>query len=111
MALGPACCFDEPGGEVTDVADDARRARGRLAGLMDGHLTTQLLHVAAKLGVADVLAAGPLSGAAVAHAVGVDADAMTRILRGLAVDDSSSSSRSCRNGQPTSPRRSEWTCT
>jgi O-methyltransferase domain len=48
---------------VTDVSDDTRRGaatdgRARLARLMDGYLTTQLLYVAAKLGVADALAAG-----------------------------------------------------
>src|SRR5688572_10622699 len=54
---------------------------------MDGYLTTELLYVAAKLGVADVLAAGPRSGAAVGRAVGADADAITRVLRGLVIED------------------------
>jgi hypothetical protein len=75
-----------------DVTDDARQTaatdgRARLARLMDGYLTTQLLYVAAKLGVADALAAGPRSGAAIGRAVGADVDAMTRILRGLVVEE------------------------
>jgi hypothetical protein len=54
---------------------------------MDGYLTTQLLYVAARLGVADALADGPLSGAEVGRAVGADGDAVTRILRGLVVEE------------------------
>jgi hypothetical protein len=38
--------------------------------LADGFLTTQLLYVAARLGVADVLAEGPRTGAELAAAVG-----------------------------------------
>ena len=58
-----------------------------LARLMDGYLTTQLLYVAAKLGVADVLADGPRTGPEIAAAVGADPDRLTRMLRGLALDD------------------------
>ena len=58
-----------------------------LARLADGYLTTQLLYVAAKLGVADVLADGPRTGREIADAVGADPDALVRILRGLALDD------------------------
>jgi hypothetical protein len=54
---------------------------------MDGYLTTQLLYVAARLGVADVLADGPRTGAEVAAAVGAHADHLTRMLRGLVVED------------------------
>ena len=52
-----------------------------------GFLTTQLLYVAAKLGVADVLADGPLTGAEVAGVVGADPDLLTRVLRGLALEE------------------------
>ena len=62
-------------------------AQLRLAALADGFLTTQLLYVAAKLRLADVLAAGPRSGPEVAAAVNADADVITRILRGLSLDD------------------------
>lgn len=57
-----------------------------LAHLMDGYLTTQLLYVAAKLGVADVLARGPQTGPEIARAVGVDPDLLTRTLRGLVIE-------------------------
>jgi Rrf2 family protein len=66
---------------------DAAAAQRELARLMDGYLTTQLLYVAAKLGVADVLADGPRTGAEVAAAVGADADRLTRMLRGLVVEE------------------------
>jgi O-methyltransferase domain/Dimerisation domain len=55
--------------------------------LMDGYLTTQLLYVAAKLGIADLLAAAPLSGSEIAAAVGADPEALTRTLRGLVIED------------------------
>jgi hypothetical protein len=54
---------------------------------MDGYLTTQLLYVAAVLGVTDVLAERPRTGREVAQAVGADPDVLTRILRGLVVED------------------------
>jgi hypothetical protein len=44
----------------------------QLLRLLDGFVTTQLLYVAAKLGIAGVLADGPRSGDEVAEAVGVD---------------------------------------
>lgn len=58
-----------------------------LARAMDGFVTTQLLYVAAKLGIADALAGGPRTGAQLAEAVGADAAALTRVLRGLAVEE------------------------
>jgi hypothetical protein len=54
--------------------------------LMDGFLTTQLVYVAARLGVAGVLADGPRTGAQVAAAVGADESALIRVLRGLAAE-------------------------
>jgi O-methyltransferase domain/Dimerisation domain len=57
-----------------------------LARLMDGYLTTQLLYVAAKLGVADELAAGPQTAKALAPNVGAEPDALHRVLRGLAAE-------------------------
>ncbi len=55
--------------------------------MADGYLTTQLLYVAAKLGVADVLADAPATGPEVAAAVSADPDIVTRILRGLCLED------------------------
>jgi hypothetical protein len=54
---------------------------------MDGYVVTQLLYVASELGVAEALADGPLTGAEIAAAVGADAGALTRVLRGLALED------------------------
>jgi hypothetical protein len=54
--------------------------------LMNGYLTTQLLYVVAKLGVADVLADGPQTSEAIAERVGADPMALRRILRALTLD-------------------------
>lgn len=55
--------------------------------LADGFLTTQLLYVAARLGVADLLAQGPRAGAELAAAVGAEPDLLTRVLRGLVLEE------------------------
>ena len=62
-------------------------ATWRLARLMDGYLVTQLLAVAARLGVADVLADGPLTSAEIAEAVDADPRALHRVLRNLAIEE------------------------
>jgi hypothetical protein len=66
---------------------DVTAGSWRLAGLADGYLITQLLYAAAELRLADVLAAGPVDGSAVAGAVGADPDTVTRILRGLCAEE------------------------
>lgn len=58
----------------------------RLARLADGYLVTQLLHVAAALGVADALAAGARSADELAGEVGADPAVLERVLRGLAAE-------------------------
>ena len=76
------------GQTTTDrAAAEATAPQRDLARLIDGYLTTQLLYVAAKLGVADVLADRPRTGREVADAVGADPDALTRMLRGLVLED------------------------
>ncbi|WP_204008169.1 methyltransferase [Virgisporangium aurantiacum] len=69
------------------TSTDPDAAPLRLARLVDGYLTTQLLYVAARLGVADVLASGPRTAEDVARAVGVDPGPLARVLRGLAAED------------------------
>jgi hypothetical protein len=66
---------------------DAGSPQRDLARLVDSYLTTQLLYVAARLGVADVLAHGPRTAGEIAEAVGADPDVLGRILRGLVVED------------------------
>ena len=61
--------------------------RWQLFRLLDGFVVTQLLYVASELGVAQALAAGPRTGEEVAEAVGADPAALTRVLRGLALED------------------------
>jgi O-methyltransferase domain len=67
--------------------DRTGSAPWRLMALADGYVTTQLLYVAARLGLADELAGAPRTGAEVAEAVGADPDVVTRVLRGLCLDD------------------------
>jgi hypothetical protein len=67
---------------VTAPGDPARL----LAGLADAYLTTQLLYVAAELGVADVLRDGPASASDIATAVGALPGPLHRVLRGLAAE-------------------------
>lgn len=55
-----------------------------LDAMAGGLLRTQLLHVAARLGVADRAAAGPFSAGELAAETGADPDALFRVLRALA---------------------------
>ena len=66
---------------------DSIDPRWQLFRLMDGFVVTQLLYVASELGVAQALADGPRTGAELAEAVDADAGALTRVLRGLALED------------------------
>ncbi|HEV2066954.1 MAG TPA: methyltransferase [Thermomicrobiales bacterium] len=52
--------------------------------LLLGNRTTHLLHVAAELGLADLLADGPRTSADLAHRTGAHTDALHRVLRALA---------------------------
>jgi hypothetical protein len=52
--------------------------------LINGYKVSQLVHVAAELGLADVLAKGPLRAEALAERVGADPTALRRVLRALA---------------------------
>jgi hypothetical protein len=75
---------DLPGLERMEAIDSPQQ---HLRRLVDGYVMTQLLYVATKLGVAQALADGPRTGAEVAEAVGADPAALTRVLRGLALED------------------------
>lgn len=55
-----------------------------LSQLLRGSLVTQLLHVAAALGIADLLSAGPRTTRDLATAVNANPDALYRVLRALA---------------------------
>jgi SAM-dependent methyltransferase len=57
----------------------------RLEDLVRGYQKTQVLHVAARLGLADLLAAGPRSAEELAGPAGADPRALYRLLRALAV--------------------------
>ncbi len=55
--------------------------------LINGYQASQAIHVAATLGLADLLRDGVMSAAAMAARVGADADALHRLLRALAALD------------------------
>ena len=74
-------------GAVAPATPSAPDPAARLGRLMDGYITTQLLHVATRLGVPDAFAGGPRTGAELARAVGADPGRLTRVLRGLALED------------------------
>jgi Dimerisation domain len=61
-------------------------AHATLSRSMDGYLVTQLLCVAARLGIADALADGPRDAGAVAGVVGVEPRLLRRVLRALAAE-------------------------
>ena len=61
-------------------------AHDLVARLMDGYIQTQLLYVAARLRLADLLASGPQSADELAVAASANASVLHRILRGLAIN-------------------------
>jgi len=63
---------------------DQRAAARQLVELIGGNWATQALGVAARLGLADQVAAGVTEAGALARACGCDAAALHRLLRGLA---------------------------
>ena len=69
-------------GATTGANDDKASAR-RLIEMVMGFRQTQLIHVAAKLGIADLLAHGPRSSRELAQATNVDERNLYRLLRGL----------------------------
>ena len=60
-----------------------RESRRELQTLLDGYRHTALLYVAARLGLADLLADGPQSSVELAGMLGAHAPSLHRILRGL----------------------------
>jgi hypothetical protein len=69
---------DEPaGGEVA-------QAQAALQQLTNGYWATQIVYVAAKLGIADLLEAGPQGIHALARSTGTHAPSLSRLMRALA---------------------------
>jgi hypothetical protein len=66
--------------QLTDAQEEARRLRQ----LIMGFRTTQLIHVAAKLSLADHLSEKPRTALELAQVVSVDPSALYRLLRALA---------------------------
>lgn len=70
------------GSQLRRPGDDV----GLVSRLMDGYMTTQLLNVAATLGIADVLGNGARTSAEIAAVVDADPIVLHRVLRGLAAE-------------------------
>jgi hypothetical protein len=66
------------------MEDHSERPSLLLRRLVNGYQVTQAIHVAAVLGIADLLAAGPRSSEDLAHVTGAHAGALERLLRALA---------------------------
>jgi hypothetical protein len=66
------------------AADRRPQAQDVMLGHISGYWISQLVFVAAKLGIADALARGPLSPAVLAKRVGAHAPSLRRVLRALA---------------------------
>ncbi len=66
------------------VMSEDLSVKARVARLVDGYQATQLMFVAADLGLADRVAEGPRTAADLAVEVGVDPVVLHRVLRGLA---------------------------
>ncbi|MCH8291615.1 methyltransferase [Candidatus Poribacteria bacterium] len=64
---------------------DPKTVRQSLQNLIAGHRSTALIYVAAKLGIADLLAEGSRSSEELTRSVGAHAPSLHRILRGLVV--------------------------
>src|SRR4051794_25120442 len=69
---------------VRPVSDDGQSPAATLVELITGFQRSQQLIVAAELGLADLLADGPRSVVSLACATDTDADALRRLIRGLA---------------------------
>ena len=66
-----------------DQDADRPNPAAQLGKLIGGYPYTQMIYVAAELGIADLLNDGPATAEALAHRVGADSDALYRVLRGL----------------------------
>jgi hypothetical protein len=67
-----------------DTDDSSISPALRLMRMIDGYWLSQVIHVAAKLGVADHLADGPKTSHALAREIAADSDALHRLLRACA---------------------------
>jgi hypothetical protein len=87
----PSLCRRRAGsgtiGPVQAAPSPSPQHQARLNRLAEGFVVAQLLYAAARLGIADVLASGPQTAAALARAVGADPALLHRLLRGLVVEE------------------------
>jgi hypothetical protein len=69
-----------------EAMNEVLTPRDEIARLMDGYIDTQLVYVAARLGIADLLRDGPRSSAELAALTGTVPSTLHRLLRGLVVN-------------------------
>jgi hypothetical protein len=84
IPMAPAESTHQPAAPQAQGGPPALSASDQLKQLVGGAWVTQMVHVAAELGVADQLACGERPVEELAEACGADADGLFRLLRGLA---------------------------
>ena len=67
--------------------DDMQAENAELRRKISGFIISQAIYAVGRLGIADLLADGPVAAEDLAAATGVDADALQRFLRALAAED------------------------
>lgn len=85
-ALGGSAAFSTEiaSAQTAPISPVAPSPTQRMNGLLNGYRLTQMVHVAAKLGIADQLKDGPRSLQQLAAVTSADADSLYRLLRALA---------------------------
>ncbi|MFN7741157.1 MAG: hypothetical protein ACK5RA_13010, partial [Cyanobacteriota bacterium] len=83
IPMAPAESTHQPAAPQAQGSPPALSASDQLKQLAGGAWVTQMIHVAAELGVADQLACGERPVEELAEACGADADGLFRLLRGL----------------------------
>ena len=84
------------------MSDSTPNDATRLMRLVDGFVTTQLIYVAAKLGIAPLLAEGAKTTDELADTLGVDAALLHRVLRGSRSKTSSTRGTTVASSSPPS---------
>ncbi len=83
-ALDAPVAIERPVGKSCALASPDTRLVDELRRLINGYQVSQAIHVAAALGIADLLAAGPRASDDLARETGADPGSLYRLLRALA---------------------------
>lgn len=85
--LGSSVSATEQASRLPTSSPASEAAADRLRHLLNGYQTTQVIHVAAVLGIADQLSESPVALEVISEAVGADSDSLYRLLRALCALD------------------------